>query len=193
MGNEGCRAMSMTERELVSRAQAGDQYAFGQLASGQVDRLFATAFLILRSRESARDAAQEALLDAWRGLPTLRDPERFGPWLHRLLVHACSRQARRMPRDIALDQLIGPFGLDESGMVANRDQLERGFRRLSTDQRAILVLRFYLDLSVDAVAGHLGLPIGTVKSRTNRALAAMRASLEADARLVPGPAEEATS
>jgi RNA polymerase sigma-70 factor (ECF subfamily) len=79
----------MAERELVERAIRGDHEAFTALASASADRLFAVATLTLRDRSAAEDAVQEALVRAWRDLPKLRDPDRFGAWLHRLLHNAC--------------------------------------------------------------------------------------------------------
>jgi RNA polymerase sigma-70 factor (ECF subfamily) len=79
---------------------------------------------------------------------------------------------------------------DASTNVVNRDQLERGFRRLKPEQRAAVVLRFYLDLSMPEVADALGVPLGTAKSRLFYATAALRAALEADAR---GPVEATES
>jgi RNA polymerase sigma-70 factor (ECF subfamily) len=170
---------------LVRRARSGDRDAFSRLAAGQIDRLYATAYLVLRAQEPARDAVQEALIDAWRGLPALRDPDRFGPWLHRLLLHRCSRHRPRADREFELGTAPLLAIQDATGEVADRDQLERGFRRLPTDQRMVLVLRFYIDMSVDDMADVLGLSSGTVKSRTSRALSALRALLEADARPAP--------
>jgi RNA polymerase sigma-70 factor (ECF subfamily) len=168
--------------DLVRQAQAGDREAFNQLAVSQIDRLYATAYLMLRSSEPARDATQDALLNAWRGLPGLRDPHRFGPWLHRLLLRSCSRQRQRADREIEFPPAAPIAVQDATGLLADRDELMRGFRRLSTDMRMVLVMRYYLDWTVEAVADALDLPAGTVKSRTARALAALRAALDADAR-----------
>ncbi len=139
------------------------------------------AYGILRDRDQAEDAMQAALVRIWRKLPTLRDADRFDAWAYRLLVHACYAEAKRSRRTLAADFAdVAPP--DELGAVLDRDELEHAFRRLSLDQRTVLVLRHYLDLSPETVAEALGVPLGTVHSRTHRALDAMRASLEADAR-----------
>ena len=78
------------QAELVDRARRGDREAFSVLAGGAVDRLYAIARTILRDADLAEDATQEALVRAWRDLPTLRDIERFDAWLYRLIVHACA-------------------------------------------------------------------------------------------------------
>jgi RNA polymerase sigma-70 factor (ECF subfamily) len=177
------------QRDLVERAMAGDHDAFEELTRVAIRRLFVVARLILRDDLKAEDATQEALTAAWRRLPGLRDPDRFGPWLHRLLVNACYREARRSRRRRSIEVHIDPLVLpdatgtaDTIAELANRDQVERGFRRLDVDQRTVLVMHYYLGFSLDEAAEVLGVPPGTVRSRLHRAIGAMRAALEADAR-----------
>ena len=174
------------QRDLVVRAQAGDVDAFSALTAGRTDRLYAVARLILRHDELAADAVQDALLGAWLDLRGLRDPDRFDAWLHRLLVRACYRAARRR-RDrevveLTLGRAFEPATPDAQRAVAVRDQLERGFRRLSAEQRAVIVLHHYLGLSLVESAEVLAIPLGTMQSRLSRATQAMRAALEADER-----------
>jgi RNA polymerase sigma-70 factor (ECF subfamily) len=171
-------------RALVEAARRGDHEAFEVLAVAAGDRLFRIARLVLRDVQLAEDAVQEALVKAWRELPSLRDPERFDAWLHRLLVNACADQGRRhrsRPAEVRILQ-FEPAEPDSSQASADRDQLERGFRRLKPEQRVAIVLHFYLGLSVPEIADTLGVPVGTVKSRLHYATLAMRATLEADAR-----------
>jgi len=172
-------------RALVDRAKQGDGEAFDALARTVGDRCMAIAFRILRDADLADDAVQAALITAWRELRTLRDSDRFEPWLHRILTHECYAEARRRTRWSAdIRVLPVAFEQDTGGIltVNDRDQLDRAFRRLTLEQRAVLVFRHYLDLPVAEVADRLGIPIGTVKSRLHHATAALRASLEADAR-----------
>jgi len=82
-------------RDLVERAMAGDHDAFSELTRVSVGRLLAIARLILHDEAAAEDATQEALVAAWRHIHGLRDPDRFEAWLHRMLVNACYREARR--------------------------------------------------------------------------------------------------
>src|SRR6476659_3860566 len=82
------------QRELVERARTGDHDAFANLAAAAISRLDSAAWLILRDPEQAKDAVQNTLVRAWRDLPTLRDPDRFDAWLHRLVVRACIDEAR---------------------------------------------------------------------------------------------------
>jgi RNA polymerase sigma-70 factor, ECF subfamily len=176
-------------RELVERARKGDHDAFAELAGAAISRLDATAWLMLRDQDRAMDAVQNTLLRAWRDLPTLRDPDRFEPWLHRLLVNACIDEIRRVKRrrlDVEITNTTHlPSVADDASALADRDQLERGFRRLDPEERAVLILHHYLDLPLPEVAATLRIPLGTAKSRLYRGLKEMRAALDADAR--PGP------
>jgi len=173
------------QRDLVQRARRGDHDAFAELAGATISRLDSAAWLILRDPEQAADAVQNALVRAWRDLPTLRDPDRFDAWLHRLLVRSCIDEARRLRRhriDLTLTPLDAPSTTDHESVVADRDQLERGFARLDPEMRAVIVLHHFLELPLSEVAVTLGLPIGTVKSRLHRGIGLMRAALDADAR-----------
>jgi RNA polymerase sigma-70 factor, ECF subfamily len=173
------------DTDLVIRAQRGDEEAFASLAVAAGDRLHAVAHRILRDIELAEDATQQALLTVWRDLPQLRDPARFDAWSYRLLVRACYAEARRTRHwapNLRLLPADEPSGADDAGSVADRDQLERGFRRLSIDHRAVVVLHHYLDMPLDEVAETLGVPVGTVRSRLHHAMRGLRAALDADAR-----------
>jgi RNA polymerase sigma-70 factor (ECF subfamily) len=145
----------------------------------------AIAFRILRDADRADDAVQAALISAWRQLRTLRNPDAFEPWLHRILTNECYAEARRRTRMQAEIRALPMGGQGESTdilTVNDRDQLERAFRRLTLEQRAVLVFHHYVGLSLPEIADHLGIPVGTAKSRLHHATAALRASLEADAR-----------
>ncbi len=172
-------------RDLVERAIAGDHDAFSELARVSIGRLYAIACLILRDDQRAEDATQDALVAAWRDLSGLRDPDRFEAWLHRLLVRTCHREAQRGRRRWAVEMEVRPVEghePDPASGLADRDQLERGFRGLDTDQRTVIVLHYYLGFSLDEAAETLGIPPGTVRSRLHRATQAMRAALDAEAR-----------
>lgn len=173
------------DRDLVVRARGGDRDAFARLASLSFTRLDATARLITRDHERAKDAVQEALARAWRDLPGLRDPDRFEAWLQRLLVRACIdelRHVRRHAIEVELTDLHHPAVADSAITVADRDALERGFRRLDPEQRSIVVLHYYLGLPLADAAEALNMPVGTAKSRLFRARESLRAALEADSR-----------
>jgi RNA polymerase sigma-70 factor (ECF subfamily) len=171
-------------RDLVEAAARGDHEAFEVLATAAGDRLYAIARLILRSSDLAEDAVQEALVRAWQRLPSLRDPDRFDAWLYRLIVNACAEQGRQLRRwsdqvrAIPLNTSVD----DDTSVVGNRDQLERGFDRLKPEQRAVVVLHYYSGFSAAEIAQILGIPQGTARSRLHYATEAMRAALEADSR-----------
>ncbi len=173
------------DTELVGRAQRGDEEAFASLAVAVGDRLHAVAHRILRDTDLAEDATQQALLAIWRDLPRLRDLARFDAWSYRLLVRACYAEGRRSRTWLPNLRLLptdDPEVGEGLGVIADRDQLERGFRRLSIDHRAVVVLHHYLDMPLDEVAEALGVPVGTVRSRLHHAMRGLRAALEADAR-----------
>jgi RNA polymerase sigma-70 factor (ECF subfamily) len=148
------------DHQLVARAQAGDGDAFSELAYGVADRLFSVAHRILRDLDAAEDATQQSLVAIWRELPRLRDPARFDAWAYRVLVRACYAEARREKRWSPGLRILEPAGSvdDTSHRLADRDELERAFRRLPVDQRAVLVLQYYLDRSTAEIAELLGVP-----------------------------------
>jgi RNA polymerase sigma-70 factor (ECF subfamily) len=174
------------QRDLVVRARSGDHDAFSALAGAAIGRLLAAARLILRDEDAAQDAVQVALVDAWLDIRGLRDPDRFDAWLHRLLIRGCYRAAKRERArrlvEVTLLPTDGPSTSDAQTAFADRDQLDRAFRRLATDQRAVLVLHHYLELADGEAAEILDIPVGTFKSRLNRATQALRAAVEADER-----------
>jgi RNA polymerase sigma factor (sigma-70 family) len=172
------------DRIVVQQAQGGDREAFGVLATDISDRLFALAQRILRDSDAAGDALQSALVQIWRDLPALRDPDRFEAWSYRILVRCCHADRRRARRSItSLELLPGDAAVgDSQAAVAVRDELERAFIQLTAEQRTILVLIYYRDLSVAEVADVLGIPPGTVKSRHYHARVALRAAVDAQGR-----------
>jgi RNA polymerase sigma-70 factor (ECF subfamily) len=174
------------QRDTVERAIAGDHDAFAELAAASIRSMFATARLIVRDDALAEDATQEALVNAWRHLGSLRDADRFEAWLYRLLVNACRSQLRRTVHHSVIEIDVVDTSADRADpgrSLADRDQLERGFLRLDAEQRAVVILHYYRGYSVPEVAEIVGIPLGTAKSKIHRATATMRAALDADARL----------
>ena len=173
------------DRELVERARNGEEEAFGLIADAVYDRCYGVAHRILGEAPAAQDATQQALLDIWRKLPNLRDPSRFEAWCYRIVVHACYAEARRIKRAIPalLPEDSEPATTaDQFRAIVDRDEVERAFDRQRVEHRAVLVLRYYLDLPLEDIANILDVPLGTVKSRIHNGLRAMRAAIEADAR-----------
>ena len=174
-----------TVDDLVERARCGDREAFASLVEATSDRMYAIAIRILRDRDLAEDALQGALLTCWRQLPTLRDPARFEAWVRRLVVHACYAEARRRrvwSANVRVLPVDGPTGADPALVsIVERDALDRAFRRLSIEQRAIFVLHHHLGLPLVEIAETLGIPAGTARSRLHYATRMLRAAIEADA------------
>ena len=169
----------------LERARAGDPVAFGRLAAAEVDRLLIVARLILGDRDAADDAVQETLVRCWRYLPTLRDLDRFAAWLNRILMRAIADEMKRRRRwEASIDSVqVEPYIAGDMTAIADREQLERGFQRLSVDHRAVVVLHHYVGLSMVQVAEVVGVPEGTARSRYHYAMSALRAALDAERRL----------
>src|SRR4051794_2502275 len=152
-------------QQLVERAMRGDEEAFSSLAAESVDRCYALAYRILRDGQRAQDATQQALLGAWRDLPTLKEPKRFDAWLYQLTVNACYLEARSHRRWTARIRVIGSSRADTepdiARSVANRDAIDVAFRTLSPERRAIVVLHHHLGFSLNEIAETLGIPVGT--------------------------------
>ena len=166
--------MANPQRDLVKRAAGGDTEAFESLVRLSSGRLFAIAYRILRDHGLAEDALQRTLATIWNELPRLRDPDRFEAWGYRLIVRASAAQARHERRGEPVVHLlsndadtIATQGTDEYDRIADRDQLERGFRRLTPDQRAVLVLQYYVGLSHAEIADVLGIPVGERPRRSD--------------------------
>jgi RNA polymerase sigma-70 factor (ECF subfamily) len=171
-------------RDIVEQAMRGDREAFGVLVGQTSDRMYAVAVRILRDGHLAEDALQTALITAWRQLPTLRDPDRFEAWVRKLVVHACYEESRRRTTwavNVRVLPLEGPAGPDDIVSVSDRDALDRAFRRLTLEQRAVFVLHHHLGLPLTEIAETLGIPAGTARSRLHYATRILRTALEADA------------
>lgn len=181
------------QRELVEQAQRGSAEAFAALLRPTADRLYAIAYRILRDADRAEDATQRALIGTWEHLCDLRDADRFEAWTCRLVVREAYREARHEARRLPNVGVIADLRSadpDMAAVIATADELERGFRRLSAEHRAVLILHHYLGMPVAEIADVLGIPAGTVCSRLHYAMGCLRAALEADARstLVAGRA-----
>jgi RNA polymerase sigma-70 factor (ECF subfamily) len=184
------------EGELGSTAagDAGDRFL--RLANGELDRAYRLAGMLLGDQHEAEDATQDALVRAWKSVGSLRDPAGFQPWFDRILVNICRDRLRRRrriafvpiepdPDDAGLGQ--GPSGGRNPGLTAqgdpfqavlDRDQAVRAMAGLNPDERIVLTLHYWADLTLEAVAERLGWPVGTVKSRLHHGLNEIRRVLE---------------
>jgi RNA polymerase sigma-70 factor, ECF subfamily len=183
------------QRHLVEQAMRGDYDAFADLVKESAARQYGIAVLILRDRDQAQDAVQEALVSAWRGLSALRDPDAWDAWLHRLTVRACYAAARRERRRSVVEIATGLHqdpagGMDQPTELAERDRLERELGTLPIEQRVVLVLHFYVGLPLTEAAIVLDIPPGTAKSRLHRGLEALRSAMTPNAGApIPRPEE----
>ena len=180
--------------ELVERARHGDHDAFAALVRAAGPRLLGAARLILRDADRAEDAVQEALVLAWRNVAALRDPGAWDAWLYRLTVRSCYRAAKAGTRRSVVELHVLPdldAGTDPdfSSDFVERDRIGRAIGGLPVDQRAVMVLHFYLDLTLADAADILDIPIGTAKSRLHRGLQALRDTMARESD-VPAAAKE---
>ena len=171
-------------REIVERAMRGDREAFGVIVSQTIDRLYTLASRILRDTDLAEDAVQSALIAAWRYLPGLRDPDRFEAWARKLVVRACfeeSNKRKRWAANVRRLEIDDADARDDYLSVADRDALDRAFRRLSVEQRAAFVLHHHVGLRLNEIAETLEVPAGTVRSRLHYATRSLQAAAGDDA------------
>ena len=167
----------MDQRTLVERARQGDREAFATLVHASATRLDAAARLILRDRELARDAVQEALIRAWRDLPGLRDLDRFDAWLYRLLANSAIEETRRRRRrviEVAIDNLDVSGHDDVARIFEDRDAIDRALAGLQPEHRALVVLHYYLGLPLPDAAAAMGISLGAAKARLHRSIVALR-------------------
>ncbi len=176
----------MTDEDLVRLAAAGDSDAFAQLVERYEDKVYSLALRVCAHPEDAADAAQEAFLSAWRGLPSFRGEAGFSTWIYRLTMNAavdCLRRNQKQRGQISLDNSEsclpdpadpspGPQERAEGGEL--RAAVAEALRQLSEDHRQVLILRELRQLSYEEIAAILELDLGTVKSRISRARAALR-------------------
>jgi RNA polymerase sigma-70 factor (ECF subfamily) len=167
--------MAEADVELVRRAKAGDRSAFDELVGPLIDQAFRLAFGMLHDRASAEDAVQEAAVRSWRKLSNLRPGSPLRPWFLAIVANQCRTTLRgRWWSVLRLDIPIGAVGGAFEDRIVRGEDVRAALRRLAPEQREVMVLHYYLDLPLHEVAAIAGVPVGTVKSRLNRGLAAMR-------------------
>lgn len=161
--------------DVISRAKAGDRYAFDELVGPLLDQAYRLAYGMLHDREAARDAVQEATMRSWRKLRNLRPGTPMRPWFLGIVANQCRNILRgRWWSVLRVDSPPPAVAADFEERVAVGTDLRRAIRKLSPEHREAIVLHYYLDLPLEEVAGIAGVPLGTIKSRINRGVAALR-------------------
>jgi RNA polymerase sigma factor (sigma-70 family) len=182
----GWLTANVTDRARSSaRAETADaerRERFLAAARPGLDRAYRMAGLLLANAHEAEDAVQDALAVAWQSFDRLREPAKFGTWFDRIVVNDCRDRLRRRGtvRFIPLEPDVDPAGRDPFQAFLERDAILAGLDRLTADERIVVVLRFWADLPLEAIADRLDWPLGTVKSRLHRALGRLRETLDRD-------------
>src|SRR5690349_5847389 len=168
------------DRELLVRARAGDREAFEQIVLAKGEPLFRTALAILGNEADARDATQEAFINAWRGVAFLKDLDRFDAWMGRILINECRQSLRKRGhvREVQLETETNADVMATDSTQGATADFDAAFNRLTFDQRAMLVLHHLHGYGVDEMAAWLGIPAGTVKWQLSRARRALAAQLD---------------
>ena len=166
---------------LVRLARDGDRDAFGMLVRPHLAPALGAARIITGSESDGADAVQDALLLAWQRLPQLREPALFPAWFRQIVVRAATKVASRR-RPIAELDLTASGPVDELDQALDLRTLRRAIARLEVDDRVLLTMREYWDLSVAETARLLAIPEGTVKSKLHHALRRLRAAYDAEER-----------
>lgn len=172
------------EATLLQRARQGETRAFDELFEPYLPRAYRTAYLITHNPESAADSLQEALLRAHRALHKVQPDRPFYPWFARIVTNEAIKQAQRQGKVVSLplpEMLVAPAVTPEIAVVDHeeRERLWQLIQQLSPNHRAVVVLRYYEDLSEAEIAATLGVSPGTVKSRLHYARAALSRRLRA--------------
>ena len=175
------------ESEVARAAGARSEepgVAFARLASERLDAAYGLAGFLLGDAVEAQDALQEALLRAWRAWPGLRDETAFPAWLDRIVANVCKARlrGRRKLRPTQLDDDLAAEAADPFRGTLARDLVGRALAKLSPDQRAVVVLRYWRDMPLEAIAQTLGVPLGTVKSRLHYSLRVMSEEIDDERR-----------
>lgn len=167
------------ERSLVQLARAGDDLAFERVIEPLQVPAYDLAYAVLRDRQAAEDAVQEATVRAWRSFRHLRDDGKARPWFLKIVLNQCRRTMRAgwWRWHLFGDRVDIEVDGSQAGVELRLD-LERALAHLSHDHRAVLYLSFQMDLSNEEVARVLGVRPGTVKSRLHRALGRLRLAVE---------------
>lgn len=181
--------MGPSDEELVGAVQGGDVSAFDVLVRRWDRKIRGAIYRVLGSEDEARDLSQDAFLKAYRALPSFKQEARFSSWLYQIAINLCRDRMRRKKGRT----WVSLEALDEAGdtlpqrtpsaldLVESRDLSQRvraAVLALPDDEREVIVLKEYQGLTFVEVAGALGIPVSTVKTRLYRGLGQLRLQLE---------------
>jgi len=179
----------LTEEQLIKRCKNGDRDAFNELVVKYQDKVINMAYGMLSNRDDAFDAAQETFIKAYRGMGTFAEKSSFNTWLYRILANVCKDMLRKRQRTIKvvsihddIDDDAGPTQIPDTAptpeeaveRTALQNEVWQALAKLKGDQRDIIVCFDMQGLSYEETAAALDCPVGTVKSRLNRARNALR-------------------
>jgi RNA polymerase sigma factor (sigma-70 family) len=173
---------TMAETAVVRRDdRRAREVGLAELIARELPAAYRTAAVILGDQGEAEDATQDALVRTWQHWARLRDGEHAGAWFGRILINVCRDRLRARRTRAVTWLLLEPTGqpAQDSG---EREALWQAIGDLSPDHRIVIVLRYYLDLPLEAIAQRTAVPLGTVKSRLHHALGSMRAAYDAQQR-----------
>ena len=175
-------AVNTDERRLIAESLQGRTEAFGELVLRYQDRLYHAALRIADTPDDAYDVVQDAFLNAYQSLASFKGDAEFFTWLYRIAFNAAISQKRKRKPTASLDAGRNgkPFAdpVDDSHGITPGDTMEQGeeeaklhgaIRKLSTEHRAVLVMKDIDGLKYEEIAEVMGVPIGTVRSRLHRA------------------------
>ena len=182
MDTKPAAGVAMEMDEPIERLDL-ERDSFDRLLRPELASAYRLAGYLLCDAGAAEDAAQEAVLRAWRAYPMLRDHGQFRPWLQRIVANVCRDQQRRrrLVRFVPLDGVTDePESGDPFRASLDREAIGRAIAQLSGEHREVVVMRYMLDLTNEDIGERLGIPVGTVKSRLHYAFTALRRSLDRD-------------
>lgn len=162
----------------MSVAYPADRVAFADLVTTEYSTAFKLAFALLHDAGAAEDAVQEAALKAWRKIGQLRSGLPFRPWFLGIVANECRTATRRRWWSVLRAPELRPVRYEDSADAVASLELRRALNRLSHDDRVLLILRYYVDLSYEEIGLHLKVSPKAARTRTERALKRLRPMLQ---------------
>lgn len=163
--------------QYVTEARKGNGQSFYRLVSLYRDQLYKTAWHYLRNEPDALEAVQEVTCRAFMKIGKLKEPAYFSTWLIRIMIHYCLDELKRSKRVMPVDSCMTAEMQDEAELDTRLD-LNGCIQALKPRYRDVIVLKYYEDMSVEAIAAALNRPEGTIKTWISRGLGQLRKSVK---------------